>query len=139
MADPMAWHGGGRRRCCEIEGRAPGPGARGRGALLEPAVLASLGEQRAHGYDLRKTVEAMTGGRVCVDPGGLYRLLRRLEEDGFVQSAWLEGEHGPQRREYGLTDDGRALLAHWKEYLVGEIEAHRSVVDAIDATMASAP
>jgi len=80
-------------------------------------VLAALADSEAHGYDVRKTIEEMTGGDVVADPGGLYRLLRRLEEDGFVVSEWTEGESGPQKREYALTDDGRRLLEHWLEHL----------------------
>jgi PadR family transcriptional regulator, regulatory protein PadR len=96
----------------------PGRGMRGWGSLLEPALLAALATERAHGYDLRKVVEDITAGGVCADPGGTYRVLRRLEEQGFVDSRWSAGEHGPQRRDYELTEDGRALLAHWREHLM---------------------
>ena len=90
--DPGQGFGGqglGRRRRGGSGGCGPGHGGRGRGrgVLLEPAVLASLVSQSAHGYDLRKTVEEMTDGFVCVDPGGIYRLLRQLEQDGFVESS----------------------------------------------------
>jgi DNA-binding PadR family transcriptional regulator len=66
-----------------------------------------------HGYDLRRDIAELTGGRVEADPGGLYRTLRRLEDDGFVVSAWVEGESGPQRREYRLTPEGRLLAQEW--------------------------
>ena len=120
------------------EGWAPGPGrggGRGRGALLEPAVLASLAQESAHGDDLRKAVEDLTGGFVCVDPGGIYRLLRRLEQEGFVRSSWSEGEHGPQRREYELTVGGRELLAQWAEHLRQRERAFHSVIEAIDTSI----
>lgn len=55
----------------------------------------------------------MTGGEIGVDAGGLYRVLRRLEEDGFVTSSWSEGESGPQRRDYEITAEGRELAADW--------------------------
>jgi PadR family transcriptional regulator PadR len=104
----------------------------GGGRLLEAAVLASLALEPAHGYDLRKKAEELTGGFVCADPGGIYRLLRRLEQDGFVRSTWSEGEHGPQRREYELTAEGRELLAQWGEHLRQRERAFRSVIEAID-------
>jgi PadR family transcriptional regulator PadR len=114
-------------------GPAPGRGGgRGRGALLEPAVLASLARASAHGYDLRKAVEDLTAGFAAVDPGGIYRLLRRLEQDGFVRSNWSDGEFGPQRREYELTSDGRELLAQWGEHLRQRELAFRSVIKAIE-------
>ncbi len=124
--------GGGRGgRCCE-SGGMPARGSRGWGSLLEPALLAALADEGTHGYDLRKVVEEMTGGSVCADPGGTYRVLRRLEEQGFVSSRWSEGEHGPQRREYELTEGGRALLAHWREHLREREQVVRSVLDSIE-------
>jgi PadR family transcriptional regulator PadR len=98
-------------------------------------VLAALAEQSAHGYDLRRAVEEMTEGIVVVDPGGIYRLLRRLELEGLVRSAWAEGEFGPQRRQYGLTEGGRDLLADWRNDLARRRRAFDSVITAIDRTL----
>jgi PadR family transcriptional regulator PadR len=124
--------GGGGGPGCGGRGFGPGSGrGRGRGALLEPAVLAALAEQMAHGYDLRRTVEEMTEGIVVVDPGGIYRLLRQLELEGVVVSAWTEGAFGPQRREYRLTAAGRELLVQWGEDLARRERAFRSVSAAI--------
>lgn len=123
-----------RRRCCESEdGTRRGVGA-GRGAFVEPALLAVLARSEGYGYDLVRAIEEMTAGDVVPDPGGLYRLLRRLEEDGFVTSAWQEGASGPQRRSYRITDDGRALLGHW----VGHLEERRRALDALVTAVRSA-
>jgi DNA-binding PadR family transcriptional regulator len=86
----------------------------------------------SHGYDLRAEVEHMTCGFLVVDPGGLYRALRRMEDDGLVVSTWTEGEHGPQRRTYRITDDGRELLGAWAERLT----ARRTALDGILRTIA---
>jgi PadR family transcriptional regulator, regulatory protein PadR len=107
---------------------------RGRGTLLEPAVLASLARAQAHGYDLRRTVEEITQGAVVCDPGGLYRILRRLEEDDLVTSRWVEGEAGPQRREYTLTDGGRELLRLWHE----DLRERQRVFGAVASVMEEA-
>ncbi len=106
-----------RRRCCQAADGTQRQLGRGRGALLEPALLIALARSEAHGYDLVRAIEEMTGGDVVPDTGGLYRLLRRLEVEGVVTSSWQESGAGPQRREYRLTDEGRALLAHWMEHL----------------------
>ncbi len=109
-------HGEHRRRCCEAaDGTRRG---RGQGALIEPLVLAALAARpESHGYDLVRAIEQATDGLIVPDAGGLYRILRRLEADGFVSSDWQEGETGPARREYRLTDDGRRLQQHWLEHL----------------------
>jgi DNA-binding PadR family transcriptional regulator len=71
----------------------------------------------SHGYDLRTAIGELTKGAVNVDAGGLYRTLRRLEEDGFVASQWVEGESGPQRRDYSITPEGRELAVDWALHL----------------------
>ncbi|WP_149204950.1 metal ABC transporter permease [Actinotalea subterranea] len=118
------------------EGRGAGCGRRGRpvgggAGLLDPAILASLGLVPAHGYDLRSSIEELTGGFLSVDPGGLYRALRRLEEDGLVESAWAQGDHGPQRRIYRLSADGREALAQWSDGLVARGRAIDGILRAL--------
>lgn len=109
---------------------------RGRGGgLLEPALLAVLASQPSHGYDLRRAVEDLSGGLVCMDPGGTYRALRRLEEEGYVVSSWSAGGHGPQRREYELTGEGRSLLGEWTERLRRRERAFRSVIELAERTL----
>lgn len=112
--------------------RGGGCGGRGSGGLLEPLVLAALRRQESHGYDLRRSILEATGGEVPVDVGGLYRILRRLEDDGLVTSAWAEGEGGPQRRDYRITEEGTARLAEWSTHLRERMRVLGVVADAID-------
>ncbi len=129
----MRDYGPGHRRCCGV-GRGRGGG---RGALVEPAALAALVSSSGHGYDLRRVIEELTDGEILVDAGGLYRVLRRMEEEGLVTSNWAEGESGPQRREYQLTEDGRELAAHWVAHL-RERERLASVLsDALESALGS--
>lgn len=99
------------RPCCR---RSSGGG---HGALVEPAALAALLETAAHGYDLRRRIGELTGGELEVDTGGLYRVLRRLEDDGFVASAWADSDSGPRRRDYEITAEGRDLAQDWIVHL----------------------
>jgi PadR family transcriptional regulator PadR len=110
--------------------RRPCRGGRS-GGLLEPALLAALAARPGHGYDLRRAVEELSGGLVCMDPGGMYRVLRRLEEESYIVSKWSTGEHGPHRREYELTDEGRSLLRQWAEHLRERERVFRSVIDLV--------
>ena len=45
-----------------------------------------------------------------VDIGDLYRTLRRMERDGWVESDWKENKAGPDRRTYTITQEGRDFL-----------------------------
>ena len=97
-----------RKPCCRRRGG-------GGGALVEPAALAALLFAGGYGYDMRKTILEKTGGAVDVDVGGLYRSLRRLEEEGAVVSRWCDdvAASGPRRREYELTQQGVELAEQW--------------------------
>jgi PadR family transcriptional regulator PadR len=82
----------------------------------EPALLLLLRERPAHGYELLEQLPELVGGE-RVDMGNLYRVLRALEEEGFVRSEWEAELPGPAKRTYELTDDGRSLLDVWAEAL----------------------
>jgi PadR family transcriptional regulator PadR len=76
--------------------------------FLRPCVLLLLREDPAHGYDLLERLTAF--GFVESDPGGLYRMLRKLEDEGLVRSAWERSTSGPDRRRYELTRAGMEEL-----------------------------
>ena len=84
--------------------------------FVEPSLLLLLRERPFHGYELIDRVPELAGeGRV--DVGNLYRLLRRLEEEGIVKSEWSADLPGPAKRTYELTPAGRRLLDRWAEAL----------------------
>ena len=71
-----------------------------------------LRERKAHGYDLLERLPDLVGDE-RVDVGNLYRVLRRLEEQGLVSSEWDESVPGPAKRTYELTDAGGEALERW--------------------------
>lgn len=75
---------------------------------LRPCLLLLLAEGTSHGYELLDQVAEL--GLDRVDPGGLYRCLRAMDEEGLVRSTWEPSTSGPARRTYELTDDGREWL-----------------------------
>ena len=83
--------------------------------FVEPSLLLLLRERPLHGYELLERIPELGEGRV--DIGNLYRLLRRLEEEGLVRSQWSADLPGPAKRTYELTADGRRLLDRWAEAL----------------------
>jgi len=102
--EPCGWRGGGRPG-----GRGPG-GGRYRRSILETCILALLAVSPAHGYELFDQIEKMTGDLICADAGTMYRLLRIMEEQGWVTSSWETPQTGPSRRVYALTAAGVEAL-----------------------------
>jgi DNA-binding PadR family transcriptional regulator len=81
-----------------------------RRGVLVLAVLSGLRTQQ-YGYSLRQTL-AEAG--LPIEEGTLYPLLRRLEAQGALESAWNTDGTSP-RRYYWLSDDGRRLLSALSE------------------------
>jgi PadR family transcriptional regulator PadR len=84
-------------------------------ALLRPCLLLLLAERPGHGYDLVERLKPF--GFDWGGPGPLYQTLRRLEEAGWVVSAWDASAAGPARRTYELTDEGWHVLDTYAEGL----------------------
>ena len=78
---------------------------------LRASLLLLIGETPAHGYDLLEHIQDL--GLANVDPGGLYRALRVMEQDGLVVSWWEHSTAGPARRSYRLTEEGAEWLHAW--------------------------
>ena len=82
--------------------------------FAEPSVLLLLRDgPGAHGYELLDAMTELSPGARPPDMGNLYRLLRSLEDEGFVRSEWDAESPGPARRRYWLTAEGERLLAAW--------------------------
>lgn len=80
---------------------------------LEHAILVSLAEQAATGYDLARRFGRSLGYFWPATHQQIYRTLARMEADGLV-SAVVEPGHGrPDRKVYDLTDAGRSELVDW--------------------------
>jgi PadR family transcriptional regulator PadR len=75
-----------------------------RGCLVL-AVLAQLREEH-YGYGLRKSLE---DAGLAIDENTLYPLLRRLESQGLLSSAWRE-EDKRNKRFYKLSKEGERIL-----------------------------
>ncbi len=63
-----------------------------------------------HGYGIMQQTEALSHGRVRLAPGTLYGALNSMSEKGWI--AQLPVEDGSRKKEYRLTESGRAVLAN---------------------------
>jgi len=87
-----------------------------RGALVL-AALSQLGSER-YGYSL---VQRLAEQGLEIEQGTLYPLLRRLDEQGLLDSDWKV--EGPRpRKYYRLSEKGRQVLAELEEQWQGLVE-----------------
>ena len=74
------------------------------------AVLLVLLEGERHGYGIMQDAAERSGGRVNLQPGALYRLLKRLLDDGLIRETErrpVETSGDERRRYYAVTPFGR--------------------------------
>jgi len=84
--------------------------------FMQPCLLILLKQRSSHGYDLLQQLTEF-GFSERLDPGSVYRTLRRLEDEGLVTSHWDVGEGGPARRLYSLSDEGEEMLHAWAVHI----------------------
>ena len=90
---------------------------------LEAVVLLALREWSSHGYELM--ARARMFGFEAMNTGTLYKTLRRMEENGDLESSWETSGDGPARRMYTITGSGSAHLDIW----VKSLEWYRQSMD----------
>lgn len=80
---------------------------------IELHVLLSLLREPMHGYAIVKDIRDRQEGRMSLEPGNLYRVLRRLLDTGLIERAEHSLERpgdDDRRRYYGATSRGRAAV-----------------------------
>ena len=79
---------------------------------LVPVTLVMLKQWNLYGYELME--RAVELGFETINPGTVYRTLRKMEKDGLCESEWeTASSGGPPRRMYSITDAGGAYLDLW--------------------------
>lgn len=106
-------------RCCRQHGMGPCTCEMGNlYRFTEPIVMISLAKRgSAHGYQIAQDAEEMAVTHAGVDGAAVYRILRRMEANGMVDSTWETDGSGPARRVYRLTETGHAHLKDWDTLL----------------------
>lgn len=94
-------------------------------ASLDIAVLGCVLEAPLHGYGIAQLLEERGFGRL--KGGSLYPALSRLENAGYVETTWEQGDSGPGRKYYTLTNSGR-------EYLSQALMQWKGLTRALDVT-----
>ncbi|MFI8962888.1 PadR family transcriptional regulator [Streptomyces sp. NPDC053493] len=80
---------------------------------LEHAILVSLLEKPGSGYELARRFERSIGYFWTATHQQIYRVLKRMENDGWVDVRDVPQHGRPDKREYSVADLGRAALSSW--------------------------
>jgi len=86
---------------------------RSRGLAVEFAVLGHLVDASMHGYELRDRMASGLGAFWRIASSQLYKVLHRLDEQGWVSCVVESPSAGPARNVYRATDVGREAFWGW--------------------------
>lgn len=76
--------------------------------VLDLCVLALLTPGESYGYQLAQALES--AGIGPIQGGTLYPVLLRLQRTGLIVARWADGDSGPARKYYRITQAGVAAL-----------------------------
>lgn len=93
--------------------------------FLEPCLLLLLRGDATHGYNLLDALRQFGFAPGSTDTSVVYRVLREMEEGGWVSSQWDTSSSGPARRVYTVTPDGEENLAAW----INDLRCTRDEID----------
>ena len=77
---------------------------------LDLLILKALSLGEMHGLGISRRIEQLTGGTFQVKPGSLFPALHRMEEAGWLVSAWGESENNRRAKFYRLSRAGQKQL-----------------------------
>jgi len=77
---------------------------------LDLLILKALALTGMHGLGISHRIAQMTNGTFQVKPGSLFPALHRMEEAGWLASAWGDSENNRRAKFYRLTAAGRRQL-----------------------------
>lgn len=80
---------------------------------LEHALLVSLTERVSSGYELARRFDKSIGFFWNATHQQIYRVLKRMEEKGWVTAEAIAQDGRPDKKVYTVSDAGRAELTRW--------------------------
>ena len=96
---------------------------------LDLLVLKILSRRpRLHGYGIMSAVQEISRDVLAAEEGSLYPALHRMEDHGWIRSAWVTKETGRRARVYAITAAGRKQLG-------AEEERWRAVAAAVNRVL----
>jgi DNA-binding PadR family transcriptional regulator len=80
---------------------------------LEHALLVSLSERAGSGLELTRRFDKSIGFFWSATHQQIYKVLGRMEADGWVTSTVVAQQGRPDKKVYAVSDAGHSALADW--------------------------
>jgi len=73
---------------------------------LIPLILLELKDCDKYGFELTKSIETKSAGKIIIKQPTLYTILKKLEKSKFISSYWKDSDIGGKRHYYKITENG---------------------------------
>jgi DNA-binding PadR family transcriptional regulator len=73
-------------------------------------LLSIIREKDSYGYEINKTIEEWTDGKFTLTEATLYTSFKRLVQQGYLTSYWMQSDSNKKRKYYSITKKGKDLL-----------------------------
>jgi len=97
---------------------------------LDLLILKALALTELHGLAISHRIAQITKGTFRVKPGSLFPALHRMQDAGWLASAWGDSENNRRAKYYRLTAAGRRQLQaetrQWETIAVAMASALRA-------------
>ncbi|MDR1321695.1 MAG: helix-turn-helix transcriptional regulator [Gracilibacteraceae bacterium] len=105
--------------------------------FIQPAILLLLTREPLYGFSLhKKLIDCDYMDYTGIDPTGLYRMLKKMEEAGLLISEWDLKNAARTKRIYRITEEGRHCLANWGQTLQNYKKSVERLADAVNDSIA---
>lgn len=103
------------------------------GRFVEACLLCLLKEEKSYGYNLMEKLTQFGFSGETINISVIYRNLRNMENKNLVISSWVESEHGPNKRMYNITTEGKTELDNWIALLKDRKNRITSIIDKYES------
>src|SRR5215469_496806 len=98
---------------------------------LDLLILRMLDLRAMHGSAIAERIAQVTRGTFQVKAGSLFPALHRLEQEGWIDGAWVESNEGRRVKSYSLTREGRRQLAVEKRTWMRIVDAMTALLESV--------
>ena len=92
--------------------------------VLELCVLFKLVDDDKYGYELTEDISQ----ELSITAGTLYLILKRLKDNGYVQTYLKESNSGPARKYYHITQAGLSYQQEQKNEWLSFVKKVRNLL-----------
>lgn len=78
--------------------------------LFSYMILLILKERIMYGFEINNKFIEITKGKISFQESGIYHILKKLSQKGFVTMHSRKSDKGPKRKYYKITASGNQLL-----------------------------